>query len=361
MRAQDLAGLLLVSALPSFAAASPVRRCIALIDAPGMTSFQAEALERETPGALVFEQAVSQGSAVLPSGASLLTSQYLQTHGVAREGHSLSTASITLAEALEKGGYETAAFVVGPALDAKAGFSRGFFVQDFRTSVSSDSLRAALEGASTWIASRKETPFFLYIHVESPVDESLDAVRSLRKSLAGRDCIQALTAANGPEGPLLSERVLHVPLLVWHPALKAGRIGPVVRLVDLAPSLLEWAGLEIPETFQGASFAPLAEGRLSTPRYAFSADGTQAARPTHVSIRGSGWHLIYNKSHGESRLYDLKSDPDEAKDVQEKRPDVALDLTQRLMRHLRETRSSGGRREQLSPELLKELRERGYW
>ena len=87
MRAQDFAGLLLVSALPAFAAASPVRRCIALIDAPGMTSFQAEALGREAPGALVFEQAVSQGSAV-PSGASLLTSQYLQTHGMAREGHS---------------------------------------------------------------------------------------------------------------------------------------------------------------------------------------------------------------------------------------------------------------------------------
>jgi len=358
--------LVLVFALAGAArAAATSIRGVVLVDLAGLSPSQAEALAREAPRALVFEQAVSQGASILPSAASLMSSQYLQTHGVSSADGSLSTGSFTLAQALEKGGFATGAFVAGPALKPALGFSRGFSVYDFRAEASSGALRGALDAALLWLDARRTSRFFLFIHAERPAGESLDAFRVLRRSLEekglDKNTIVVLTASTGPDGKLLSDASIHVPLLVWRPGGTAARVRPVVRLVDLAPALLDWTGLQPPESFQGASLAPLAEGKPAAPRYGFSAAGTDASRPTTFSIRADGWHLVYDKARGESQLYDLKGDPAETKDAQDQHPEVSLDLTQRLMRHLRETRSSGGRREQLSPELLNELREKGYW
>ena len=71
--------------------------------------------------------------------------------------------------------------------------------------------------------------------------------------------------------------------------------------------------------------------------------------------------MVYERAKNEFRLYDLKADPGMTADAQERRPDVALDLTQKLMRHLRETRPAGGQGGQMSPELRDELRRKGYW
>ncbi|MBI5240628.1 MAG: hypothetical protein HY926_09160 [Elusimicrobia bacterium] len=357
-----LAAILLLGAAgsPAFAADAPaVRPGIVLMDFTGLAADQAS-LEKEVPGAVVFSQAVSQGGHPASAAASLLTAQYVQTHGLAAAGDAVSTAAVTLAEVLGRAGYSAAAFSADPALDARSGLTRGFSPARFETDASGLVFRKTWEGAVDWLSAQK-APFFLYIHGIRPEPEAFEAFRALRKaSPAGT--ILALTAGIGPGGgPELGEKTVHVPLLVWRPALKPRRVSAVVRLVDLAAALVEWTGAEVPASFQGASLAALAAGGAAAPRYGFSASGARSGKPTLFAIRSEAMHMLYDQANGEARLYDFKADPGMKRDLSESRPEAALDLTQRLMRHIRETRSSSRRGEGLSPELLRQMREKGYW
>ena len=347
------------SPLPEGTTASAANRGIVLLDLVGLPADQA-ALEREAPGAVVFAQAVSQGAAAGPSAASLLTSQYVQNHGLVVAGDRISTTAATMADAFGGAGYATAGFAADASLDPKSGVAQGFKTSDFKADSSSAAFQQATDAAVRWLAAQ-HGPFFLYWHGVRPAAESLEAFRALRKA-APAGTVLVLTAGAGlGGGPELGERTVHVPLLIWSPDLKPRRVAEVVRLVDLGPALLEWAKITVPDSFQGASLAPLAEGRSATPRYGFSASGTAPGKPSLFSIRGEGWQMIYDKASGEARLFDLKADPDMKTDLSESRPDIGLDLTQRLMRHLRETKASARRGGQLSPDLLRQMREKGYW
>ena len=56
------------------------------------------------------------------------------------------------------------------------------------------------------------------------------------------------------EYPMLYDVGLHVPLIVRKPGGEAGRVvADPVELVDLAPTLLSCAGLEVPPEMQGTS------------------------------------------------------------------------------------------------------------
>jgi len=79
--------------------------------------------------------------------------------------------------------------------------------------------------------------------------------------------IIAVTSDHGEElrehgrvghGYTLYEEVIRVPLIVWVPWRTEGIVvREVVRLIDLAPTLLELADVRPPKTFEGRSFAPL--------------------------------------------------------------------------------------------------------
>ncbi len=50
----------------------------------------------------------------------------------------------------------------------------------------------------------------------------------------------------------------HVPLLIQGPGFnRAMKVGEMVSLVDIAPTLLDYLGLPVPDSMQGASFLPL--------------------------------------------------------------------------------------------------------
>ena len=79
-----------------------------------------------------------------------------------------------------------------------------------------------------------------------------------------------LTADHGEEladhGKLLHGQIyretLNVPLIVLHPTLPQGRrLQPLVRSIDIAPTLFDLAGIEAPAPMSGVSFVPLLEGR----------------------------------------------------------------------------------------------------
>jgi arylsulfatase A-like enzyme len=82
---------------------------------------------------LRFERTYAHVPLTLPSHASLLTSSYPTRHGVHDNGtFQLGPSPPTLAEALKRAGYRTAAFVGAFVLDARFGLGRGFDVYDDR-------------------------------------------------------------------------------------------------------------------------------------------------------------------------------------------------------------------------------------
>ena len=104
----------------------------------------------------------------------------------------------------------------------------------------------------------------------------------------------------------LSEQVLRVPLIVRHPqGAKGAKAGGIVELLDLFPTLCDFAGIPAPETLDGRSFLPLlmdpeAEGKPG----AFCQWGNSR------TVRTLRWRLTERRD-GSRELYDHSADPAE--------------------------------------------------
>ncbi|MEW6273344.1 MAG: sulfatase [Thermodesulfobacteriota bacterium] len=132
-------------------------------------------------------------------------------------------------------------------------------------------------------------------------------------------------------GQSLYEEVLHVPLIARVPGL--GKPGTVierpVRLLDVAPSLLEWAKLERPATFQGR---PLGEvvAAPDLPSDDVIATATQAQFATRYALRTGDLKLIESLDTGKRELFDLAKDPREQTNLASERPKDVAALQARL-------------------------------
>jgi len=134
----------------------------------------------------------------------------------------------------------------------------------------------------------------------------------------------------------LHEEVLHVPLLIHVPGMKAAEIDAPVSLIDLAPTLLELTGAEPLRDVQGTSLVPLLRGGELPERLLLSQDCPPAGKGkggkpilvTHSALITHRWKLLRQMvaSGGVDRdgdpafapvdeLYDLQSDPLELHDV----------------------------------------------
>ena len=114
------------------------------------------------------------------------------------------------------------------------------------------------------------------------------------------------------------EPSLHQPLLVRFPGvIKAGTVHEsMVNHVDLAPTLLDYAGLPVPEDIQGYSLRPILEGKAEKVRDASYYHFYEAGKslPEMVGVRTDRYKLIHYPGMDESsqwELFDLEKDPDE--------------------------------------------------
>ena len=121
------------------------------------------------------------------------------------------------------------------------------------------------------------------------------------------------------------EEAARIPLLVRYPRLvKAGSlIDDMALSIDLAPTLLELAGFEPPQTMDGRSVAPLLKGeRPGDWRTSFVIEYyTDTVFPRvfkmgYKAVRTERYKYIhYTDLENMDELYDLKSDPYEMKNV----------------------------------------------
>lgn len=120
------------------------------------------------------------------------------------------------------------------------------------------------------------------------------------------------------ERRLAYEETLRVPLIVRFPPLvrPGSRVGPLTLSIDLAPTLLDLAGIEPAHPLHGRSLLPLLVGRAAGWRTAFLAEyysdtvfrrirtmGYQAGRTDRHK------YIHYTDFDGMDELYDLVVDP----------------------------------------------------
>ena len=100
----------------------------------------------------------------------------------------------------------------------------------------------------------------------------------------------------------LHEEVLRVPLIVSIPGMKTGRSAALVELMDIFPTLAEWAELPIPESAQGKSLYPVLRDPVAKVRASALSLGSKG-----YAFRTSDWAYIRYQDQTEE-LYDMRND-----------------------------------------------------
>ena len=312
----------------------------------------------------------------LPSHASVLTGLYPATHGVRNNGHELASKWRTLAEILKGHGFATAAFVSSFSVDSRFGIGRGFEVYD-----DTFQPQAPLKGANTerraeetfarfsrWLDKSGPGRFFAWVHYYDPhlpydppspyreasqgrpydgeiayMDRYVGAVLEALEAKGLRDKTLVVIAGDHGEGLgdkvetghgiFLYEETLRVPLIFRDPKMftRPGVVESAVRLVDVAPTILEALGLKAEAAgMEGQSLIPWIRN--------ISRVDLDSLIETFYPRENFGWSELVGIVSGpwkyiqapRPELYDLKSDPGERTDLTALSPAKAAELRKGL-------------------------------
>ena len=159
----------------------------------------------------------------------------------------------------------------------------------------------------------------------------------------------------------LYEESVRVPLIVHVPGWPARRETELaVQHLDIAPTLLDAAGLPTPDGYRGRSLAPLARGE-AVPEAPIVIETTWRDID-RCAVRTARWKLIRDEIAETFELYDLERDPGETHDVADAHPDVVAELG-RTLAELEVDPDPAvveGSIGASNPELLERLRALGY-
>ncbi len=168
-----------------------------------------------------------------------------------------------------------------------------------------------------------------HLRCQLAVDESLGRIMDqLREQGRLDNTIVIFTADNGfflgehrrGDKRLAYEESMHIPFCIRYPQVIAPgtTVTELCANIDIAPTLLELTGVEVPQTMQGQSFLPLLEGRNVPWRdsffYEYFQEKFAPGIPTMLAVRTDRWKFIHYPYETAERgdideLYDLKNDP----------------------------------------------------
>jgi len=367
---------------------------------------------------VVFTRAYAQVPLTTPSHAALLTGTYPQFSHVEDLGAPLGADLPYLPDLLRRHGYHTAAFLGAYILDPAAtarGFERGFDVYDanFHQPKRGEDRYKSVERraedvanrALGWLSRHQQRPFFIWLHfydahdpydppepfkthyASVPYDGEIaytdsivgSFVEVLRKHGLYQNSVIAIAADHGEafgehgeerHGMFLYDETIHVPLLL---KLSAGRLGGKrvderVALAEVAPTLLDAAGVSAPETMQAKSLFPL----MNAGKTSVGGEGKPPERPvyseTNYAHRAFGWSELRSWRTGKylyvqapkQELYDQSSDPDAVKNLAPAAKAVADTLESQLADFQQKTSSVRTEPTKLDPTQAEKLRALGY-
>ncbi|MCH7825032.1 MAG: sulfatase-like hydrolase/transferase [Acidobacteria bacterium] len=197
-----------------------------------------------------------------------------------------------------------------------------------------------------------------------------------------------IDAAASPWGPMFRASVSRVPLVfIWPGRIPPGqRFTDSVSMIDLLPTILDLAGMPMPEIMQGQSLAPLLLGEEGWEPKPVIFDEFLVDRDTgelrgHIEVIDGRWgaSLTINpmpEGVGQPRypfggrpapllLYDVWNDPECLRSLHEERPDLVEKYTAFLKaqweaHQMLATQFTQGAQVALTPEQLRTLRALGY-
>jgi arylsulfatase A-like enzyme/Flp pilus assembly protein TadD len=148
------------------------------LPAYGYRGIETPEIDRFRKDSILYERAYSHVPLTLPSHATMFTGVLPATNGLRDNvGFRLAKNVPTLAELLHKNGYTTGAAVSAYVLRHESGISRGFDAYDDLIDPANSGSnigrvqRAGRETAAIeerWIATRKDKPFFAFLHLYEP-------------------------------------------------------------------------------------------------------------------------------------------------------------------------------------------------
>ena len=106
--------------------------------------------------------------------------------------------------------------------------------------------------------------------------------------------------------------------------LEPKEISQQVRTVDIMPTIMDYLDINLDSNFEvpdGISLLPLIKGQKIEEKIAFSETGNPLDKkeppkePNVKSVRTSNWKFIYSEYNDTKELYDLKTDPDEERNL----------------------------------------------
>lgn len=348
------------------------------LPAYGYTDVRTPALDALVSESSLFEDAVSQAPLTLPSHISMMTGRLTIAHGVYdNAGFTLDPKEVTLAEEFKAAGYTTAAFVSSFVLESRWQLNQGFDtyfdhfnIMESRNVGPRDIQRRAEDTeriVSKWLDANRENKFFLWVHFYDPhdpydppepfkteyaghlydgeiayTDQALGRLLDKVHELGIKDRTVVIVAGDHGEGlgdhqedthgMFLYRSTLHVPLILHVPKGPRNRVKGVVSLIDIAPTLLEIAGIppDPNSRMQGVSLLPVVNG---TERGGRSAYSESMYAELHY-----GWSPLESLTTDDykyikaprSELYDRNQDPDEKDDLFRRKESIAKVMGDRL-------------------------------
>jgi arylsulfatase A-like enzyme/Flp pilus assembly protein TadD len=358
-------------------------------------------LDRLAGSGAVFTQAITSAPITLPAHASILSGLYPTSHGARFNGiFRVSDDVETVAQTLQEEGYRTGAFVGAFVLDRRFGLERGFDVydDDLPNRNADDPMEFAERRAEEVVApalrfleAHRNERVFLWVHVYDP-HLPHDAPKPFAEQYPGRPYEAEVAYTDAALGPLLDvvnddetavivigdhgeglgdhgesthtlfvyDSTMKVPLIVKAKGVPAGvSVESQVRSVDVAPTILELAGLSPKAPMDGVSllsrFSTKEESELSAYGETF---GTfyQFNWSELRFLRKDGFKFI---EAPRPELYDLRADPEETTNLWSQNPP---DVGKRLRRELARI-AEGEKRESSQPvdeETKRRLESLGY-
>jgi|SRR5688572_28389966 len=348
---------------------------------------------------ILFERAVAQGPATLPSHGALMTGQYPSAYGDSPTPFAVPASLDTLPELLQAHGFATWAFVDGGYLNRSFGFAQGFDrYEDQRIG-----LAKLIDRVDQWLVRQPPRRTFVFLHaydVHSPYGASIaartavgaepwrnlitigaeqlnalelerpplqpDAVRPIvslyeagireADALLARlldvlerrgilyDAVVVIFSDHGEEffehGRTQHKQVyfrpnLHVPLLFLVPGRPPARVDATVELIDVMPTVLDLLGLPPYAGAMGESLVPLMDDPRAGAGGVAYAEGTVWTASQRTVVTDTH-QLLYDVGTGAVRLYDHVADPRARHDLAAAEPDLAARLAGEVKRRIEE-------------------------
>jgi len=325
---------------------------------------------------VVLEHAFAQSTETRTSCPSLMTGLYPTATGVWRFIDMLDDRYLTLAEILRQQGFATAEFIQNGNAGPYAGVHQGFgYIYDYSL-VGMTARTMYGEKLKGWITANKDRNFFIYLHHQDPHEpytppkefdlwskegygEEGKGSKPEKKDLYDgeirandfyfekfmeflenekliKDTLIIVMADHGQglgehgqwgHHPPGYRQVIHIPMIIYYPhyGLKGLRIPQTVQIIDVMPTILDYAGVKKDDLLlEGESLLPLIGGnnlRFWNKRICVSEEVLY-----RVDQKMTAWgSLLYKDYHvltGRnvlsgigSRVYNFVDDPDEIKEL----------------------------------------------